>query len=174
MASASPVLSQYLAEGEHLKLQEAHQREQRMLQGGGGLLNESEVVRKAGKDRINEFLRSHACYDLLKQSGKVVVFDASIPIQLAFYALVEHDMQAAPLWDSTQRKFVGLMTVTDFIDILRHYSHRGVPQVDQLAAKSIAEVLSEPEGQRLRQQEFAHVDAEAPLSHAAMKRRGCQ
>jgi hypothetical protein len=42
-------------------------------------------------------------------------------------AAVAADMQAAPLWDSSQRKFVGLMTVTDFIDILRHYSHRGVP-----------------------------------------------
>jgi len=31
------------------------------------------------------------------------------------------DMQAAPLWDSRERRFVGLMTVTDFIDILRHY-----------------------------------------------------
>jgi hypothetical protein len=40
-------------------------------------------------------------------------------------------------------------------------------QVDQLAAKSIAEVLSEPEGQRLQQQEFVHVDAEAPLSYAS-------
>jgi hypothetical protein len=42
-------------------------------------------------------------------------------------------------------------------------------QVDQLAAKSIAEVLSEPEGQRLQQQEFVHVDAEAPLSYASGK-----
>jgi hypothetical protein len=42
-----------------------------MLHGGGGMLNEAEVVRKAGKDRINEFLRSHACYDVLKQSAKV-------------------------------------------------------------------------------------------------------
>ncbi|CAM9467940.1 unnamed protein product [Chrysoparadoxa australica] len=130
------------------------------------LLNEREVVRKAGKEKVNEFLASHSCYDLLTHSGKVVVFDASIPIQLAFYALVEHDMQAAPLWDSSQRRFVGLMTVTDFIDILRHYSHRGVP-VEQLAAKSIMEVLSEPEGQRLHQDEFVHVDAEAPLSHAS-------
>lgn len=40
-------------------------------------------------------------------------------------------------------------------------------QVDQLAAKSIKEVLSEPEGERLRQSEFVHVDAEAPLSHAS-------
>eukprot|EP00953_Heterococcus_sp_UTEX-ZZ885_P042048 21407-Heterococcus_DN1.PRE.2 len=43
----------------------------------------------------------------------------------------------------------------------------GASQVDQLAAKSIAEVLSEPEGQRLQQQEFVHVDAEAPLSYAS-------
>jgi hypothetical protein len=44
---------------------------QHVMHTGGGLLNEREVVRKAGKDRINEFLRSHACYDLLKHSGKV-------------------------------------------------------------------------------------------------------
>ena len=75
-------------------------------------------------------------------------------------------MQAAPLWDSRQRKFVGIMTVTDFIDMLRHYSHRGVP-VEQLAAKTIAEVLSEPEGQRLHQPDFVYVDAGAPLSYAS-------
>lgn len=34
-------------------------------------LNEKEVVQKAGKERINDFLRNHVCYDLLKQSGKV-------------------------------------------------------------------------------------------------------
>ncbi|CAN0450668.1 unnamed protein product, partial [Ascophyllum nodosum] len=47
-------------------------------------------MRRTGKERINDFLRSHCCYDLLKHSGKVVVFDSSIPVQLAFYALVEH------------------------------------------------------------------------------------
>lgn len=34
-------------------------------------LNEKEVVQKAGKERINDFLRNHVCYDLLKHSGKV-------------------------------------------------------------------------------------------------------
>ena len=57
---------------------------------GAAVINAKEVVRQAGRERINEFLRSHSCYDLLKSSGKVVVFDSSIPIQLAFYALVEH------------------------------------------------------------------------------------
>ena len=39
----------------------------------------------------------------------------------AFYTTrnILSDMQAAPLWDPEQCKFVGLLTVTDFIDILR-------------------------------------------------------
>ncbi|CBJ30066.1 5\'-AMP-activated protein kinase subunit gamma-1 (AMPK gamma-1 chain) (AMPKg) [Ectocarpus siliculosus] len=113
-------------------------------------LNGKEVTQKTGKERINDFLRNHACYDLLKHSGK-----------------------AAPLWDSRERRFVGLMTVTDFIDILRHYryvffsaSGSGVA-VEQLASKSIKEVLSEPEGQRLAQADFVHVDAEVSLLQAA-------
>jgi hypothetical protein len=56
----------------------------------GGLLHEREVVRSAGRDAISTFLNSHSCYSVLRASGKCVVFDTRIPIQLAFYALVEH------------------------------------------------------------------------------------
>lgn len=54
------------------------------------LANEQEVVRKAGRQAISAFLDSHNCFSILRASGKVVVFDTRIPIQLAFYALVEH------------------------------------------------------------------------------------
>ena len=54
------------------------------------MANESEVVRKAGRQAISAFLDSHNCFSVLRASGKVVVFDTRIPIQLAFYALVEH------------------------------------------------------------------------------------
>lgn len=49
---------------------------------------------------INEFLSTHSAFEVIRTSGKVVVFDVRISVQLAFYALVEHDMQAAPLWDA--------------------------------------------------------------------------
>lgn len=58
--------------------------EQAMLQ------NEREVVRRAGRQAISTFLDGHNCFSVLRASGKVVVFDTRIPIQLAFYALVEH------------------------------------------------------------------------------------
>lgn len=54
------------------------------------MLGEREVVRNTGKEAIGTFLESQACYSVLRASGKVVVFDTRIPIQLAFYALVEH------------------------------------------------------------------------------------
>ena len=56
----------------------------------GGLLHEREVVRSAGRDAISSFLDSHNCFSVIRASGKCVVFDTRIPIQLAFYALVEH------------------------------------------------------------------------------------
>jgi len=52
--------------------------------------NEREVVRRAGRQAISAFLDGHNCFSVLRASGKVVVFDTRIPIQLAFYALVEH------------------------------------------------------------------------------------
>lgn len=107
------------------------------------LQNEQEVVRRAGRQAISAFLDGHNCFSVLRASGKVVVFDTRIPIQLAFYALVEHDMQAAPLWEPSICQFVGLLTVTDFIDILRHY-RRTNADVSALATRSIADILNDP------------------------------
>jgi len=40
----------------------------------------------------------------------------------AFFALVYNGVRAAPLWDSANQKFVGMLTITDFIRILQmHY-----------------------------------------------------
>lgn len=77
---------------------------------------------------------------------QVVVFEINIPIQLAFYALLEHESLAAPLWDSSRREFVGLMTITDFVDILRHYHDqhgRTGAAIEVLASRSIAQVLND-------------------------------
>lgn len=39
----------------------------------------------------------------------------------AFFALVANGIRAAPLWDSANQEFVGMLTITDFINILRHH-----------------------------------------------------
>lgn len=51
-------------------------------------------------------------------------------------------MVAAPLWDPSTCQFVGLLTVTDFIDILRHYK-KTQADPSTLGVRSIGEVLSD-------------------------------
>lgn len=156
------------------------------------MLNEQAVVQQAGREAIAEFLRSRSCFDLIRPSGKVVVFETNIPIQLAFYALLEHEMMAAPLWDSRRREFAGLMTITDFVDVLRWYhDHHGRngAAIEGLASRSLSQVLDDEgagqlfthatEARRRREGELAEdrdlvaVDVNASLYEACdvMRRR---
>lgn len=41
-------------------------------------------------------------------------------------------MRAAPLWDSSKQSFVGMLTITDFIKILRTYYTSPNISIDQL------------------------------------------
>jgi CBS domain-containing protein len=84
-------------------------------------------VVEEGKRTIRNFLQSCKCYEVIKNSGKVVVFDVKIPMNLAFFALVEHHIKCVPLWDADQGRFVGMFTATDFVNILRHFYNRGSP-----------------------------------------------
>lgn len=95
-----------------------------------------DIVAEA-KRVIRKFLSTHFTYDLIKNSSKVVVFDVKIPINLAFFALVEHDIKSVPIWDADLGRFVGMFTATDFVNILRHFYIRGSP-MNELAEHSIA------------------------------------
>uniref|UniRef100_A0A670YUS6 CBS domain-containing protein n=1 Tax=Pseudonaja textilis TaxID=8673 RepID=A0A670YUS6_PSETE len=68
-----------------------------------------------------QFMRSHRCYDAIPTSSKLVVFETTLQIKKAFLALVANGVRAAPLWDSKQQCFVGMLTITDFINILHRY-----------------------------------------------------
>lgn len=56
----------------------------------GQFRNEREVIQSAGRYAIASFLEDQTCFSVLRPSSKVVVFDTRTPVQLAFYALVEH------------------------------------------------------------------------------------
>ena len=63
------------------------------------------------------------------------------------YTTINVDMQAAPLWDPSICQFVGLLKVTDFIDMLRYYRSTN-SNMASLATRSIAEIFQD---QTLRQ-----------------------
>jgi 5'-AMP-activated protein kinase, regulatory gamma subunit len=53
-------------------------------------------------------------------------------------------MPAAPLWDPALCQFVGILTVTDFINLLCHAYHDTQTSITTIASRSIAEVLNDP------------------------------
>jgi len=92
---------------------------------------EESSSRSEGKLAIATFLKGVACYDIVPESTKVVVFDRNVPIRLSYYALVEHEIGAAPLWDPLSQNVCGIITTLDFIEILRYGHH----------TNSVAEIL---------------------------------
>lgn len=90
---------------------------------------------------VQDLFNTTKCYDLMQNSSKGTVFETSIPFQLAFFALVEHDTDTAPLFDPERRVFVGLMTVSDYIHALRIWRANKLPSTE-LTSKTIAEMMS--------------------------------
>lgn len=105
------------------------------------------------KDRVflSELLASVSCLDVIPESGKIVIIDTCISLKVAFQAMMENgtcaalvaadvatDIRCAPLWDSSKKDFVGLMTLSDFINILRfHYAQ--TPPGSRLAVSHLLE-----------------------------------
>uniref|UniRef100_A0A8C8ST42 5'-AMP-activated protein kinase subunit gamma-1 n=1 Tax=Pelusios castaneus TaxID=367368 RepID=A0A8C8ST42_9SAUR len=85
----------------------------------------------------SNFMKSHRCYDLIPTSSKLVVFDTSLQVKKAFFALVTNGVRAAPLWDSKKQSFVGMLTITDFINILHRYYKSAMVQIYELEEHKI-------------------------------------
>ncbi|XP_050419001.1 5'-AMP-activated protein kinase subunit gamma-1 isoform X13 [Patella vulgata] len=81
---------------------------------------------------FGKFMRAHKCYDLIPTSAKLVIFDTQLNVKKAFFALVYNGVRAAPLWDSKQQDYVGMLTITDFINILKMYYKSPLVKIDEL------------------------------------------
>ncbi|CAF1504711.1 unnamed protein product [Adineta steineri] len=78
------------------------------------------------------FMKCHTCYDIMPKSSKLVVFDTQLGVKKAFFALVYNGVRAAPLWDTKRQKFIGILTITDFILMLEQYYKEPHAKIDEL------------------------------------------
>ncbi|KAK3883525.1 hypothetical protein Pcinc_012159 [Petrolisthes cinctipes] len=79
-----------------------------------------------------KFFKFHRTYDLIPISAKLVVFDTRLQVKKAFFALVYNGVRAAPLWDSSRQRFVGMLTITDFIRILQNFYNSPNRKMEEL------------------------------------------
>ncbi|XVF62612.1 hypothetical protein PTKIN_Ptkin09bG0022200 [Pterospermum kingtungense] len=85
----------------------------------------SEEDVQASRHRISVYLAAHTAYELLPESGKVIALDVDLPVKQAFHILSEQGIPMAPLWDFSKGKFVGVLSASDFILILRELGNHG-------------------------------------------------
>ncbi|MCL7044976.1 hypothetical protein MKW94_014673, partial [Papaver nudicaule] len=89
------------------------------------LPNVSSVDLEVSRRRISVFLSTHTAYELLPESGKVIALDVNLPVKQAFHILYEQGITVAPLWDFCNAQFVGVITASDFVLILRELGKHG-------------------------------------------------
>uniref|UniRef100_A0A9J8DFA8 Protein kinase, AMP-activated, gamma 2 non-catalytic subunit a n=2 Tax=Cyprinus carpio TaxID=7962 RepID=A0A9J8DFA8_CYPCA len=101
------------------------------------LLRDIDTSESFLSDIYMRFMKLHKCYDIVPTSSKLVVFDTTLQVKKAFFALVANGVRAAPLWETKKQSFVGMLTITDFINILHRYYKSPMVQIYELEEHKI-------------------------------------
>ncbi|AES91833.2 putative CBS domain, immunoglobulin E-set [Medicago truncatula] len=123
-----PVLPPDIVSGSNMDVD--NETFQRVVRLTDGTLSEvmpriSDVDVQTSRQRISTYLSMRTAYELLPESGKVVTLDVDLPVKQAFHILHEQGIPMAPLWDFCKGQFVGVLSVLDFILILRELGNHG-------------------------------------------------
>ncbi|OTB07690.1 hypothetical protein M426DRAFT_71484 [Hypoxylon sp. CI-4A] len=74
-----------------------------------------------GLKGLRNFLRVRTSYDVLPLSFRLIVLDNDLLIKKSLDILTQNGIVSAPLWDSHQSRFAGLLTATDYINLIQYY-----------------------------------------------------
>ncbi|KAJ0334526.1 hypothetical protein COL5a_000586 [Colletotrichum fioriniae] len=74
-----------------------------------------------GLRAIRDFLKVRTSYDVLPLSFRLIVLDNDLLIKKSLNILIQNAIVSAPLWDSHNSRFAGLLTATDFINVIQYY-----------------------------------------------------
>ncbi|KAF5562609.1 nuclear SNF4 [Fusarium phyllophilum] len=74
-----------------------------------------------GLNAIRDFLKVRTSYDVLPLSFRLIVLDTDLRIKKAINILTQNSIVSAPLWNSKTSRFAGILTSTDFINVIQYY-----------------------------------------------------
>ncbi|SMQ47355.1 unnamed protein product [Zymoseptoria tritici ST99CH_1A5] len=95
-----------------------------------------------GLRAIRAFLKVRTSYDVLPLSYRLIVFDTSLLVKKSLNILTQCAIVSAPLWDSKTSTFAGLLTTSDYINVVQYYWQHpsALEQVDQFRLNSLREI----------------------------------
>lgn len=91
---------------------------------------------------VREFLKVRTSYDVLPLSFRLIILDNDLLIKKSLNILMQNNIVSAPLWDSRNSTFAGLLTSTDFINVIQYYCQfpDEINQVDQFRLSSLRDI----------------------------------
>ncbi|EXJ84247.1 hypothetical protein A1O3_04914 [Capronia epimyces CBS 606.96] len=97
---------------------------------------------RAGLKAIRDFLRIRNCYDVLPLSFRLIELDVGLTVKESLNILVQCGIVSAPLWDSSTSTYAGLLTVNDYLNVVRYYNLHAdkLKDVDKLLLSDLKDV----------------------------------
>ncbi|KAI7920042.1 nuclear protein SNF4 [Pyricularia oryzae] len=91
---------------------------------------------------IREFLKIRTSYDVLPLSFRLIILDQDLLIKKSLNILIQNSIVSAPLWDSKNSTFAGLLTSTDYINVIQYYCQypSRLDEVDQFRLSSLRKI----------------------------------
>ncbi|KAK9474880.1 uncharacterized protein V1510DRAFT_410915 [Dipodascopsis tothii] len=80
-----------------------------------------ESEQRQGLKAIQAFLKGKTAYDVLPVSFRLLVLDTSLLVRKSLNILQQNGIVSAPLWNSKTSKFAGLLTSSDYINVIQYY-----------------------------------------------------
>ncbi|KAJ5620215.1 5'-AMP-activated protein kinase subunit gamma [Penicillium lagena] len=131
---------------------------------------------RQGLRAIRNFLKVRTSYDVLPLSFRLIIFDTSLSVKESLNILIQNGggltappsgrtgIVSAPLWDSKASKFAGLLTTSDYINVIQYYFQNpaALDQIDQFRLDSLRALGVAPP-------ETISIDPERPLYEACRR-----
>ncbi|KAJ5213442.1 hypothetical protein N7449_000611 [Penicillium cf. viridicatum] len=123
---------------------------------------------RQGLRAIRDFLKARNSYDVLPLSFRLIIFDTSLSVKESLNILIQNGIVSAPLWDSKASKFAGLLTTSDYINVIQYYFQNpaALDQIDQFRLDSLREV---EKALGVAPPETVSIDPERPLYDACRR-----
>ncbi|KAF2643826.1 nuclear protein SNF4 [Massarina eburnea CBS 473.64] len=95
-----------------------------------------------GLKSIRAFLKVRTSYDVLPLSFRLIVFDTALLVKKSLNILIQNGIVSAPLWDSKTSTFAGLLTTSDYINVIQYYwqNPEHLARIDQFRLNSLRDI----------------------------------
>ncbi|KAJ3557994.1 hypothetical protein NPX13_g9816 [Xylaria arbuscula] len=95
-----------------------------------------------GLQGLRDFLRVRTSYDVLPLSFRLIILDNDLLIKKSLNILIQNGIVSAPLWDSQRSKFAGILTATDYINLIQYYCQfpQDIDNLDKFRLSSLRDI----------------------------------